>query len=334
MFCPVNGQGEAGKERKIALEKRIAQKVSEEDAGMVLGQFLRSRMALSKKEISRSKFLEDGICVNGVRKKVTAVLGEGELVEVRLESGERTSPQLASSENELVILYEDEDVIVLDKPAGLAVHPAGRSSLAGDTLANRLACYLRAKHEDGVIRIFGRLDKDTSGVVLAAKSRTAAGRLERQREAGSLTKTYLAVCCGVPPEMEGEICAPLKASPENRSRMLVSEDGKYARTWYRVLRSWEKNDECGEASWKYSLVRLRLETGRMHQIRVHMAYIGCPLLGDPIYADAANRKPPLIDRTALHAAELKFCQPFTGERVQVLAPVPKDIARILDVVIE
>ena len=145
---------------------------------MSLGQFLRSCMSLSKKEISRAKFLENGICVEGVRRKVTAVLEAGEFVEVQLETGERTSLQLGASDKELEVLYEDEDVIVLNKPAGLSVHPAGRGTFHGDTLANRLAFYLREKGEDCVIRILGRLDKDTSGVVLAAKSRTASARLE------------------------------------------------------------------------------------------------------------------------------------------------------------
>ncbi len=336
------------------MEKRIARKVTPDEDGMMLGKFLRFCMSLSKKEISRSKFLENGICVNGERKKVTAVLKAEDIVEVWLGAGEDTSPQLRSSEKELDILYEDGDVIVLNKPAGLSVHPAGRKSWEGDTLANRLAFYLRNKGEDSIIRIFGRLDKDTSGVVLAAKSRAAAGRLEGQRENGILKKTYLAVCQGVPPEKEGEICALLAPVPEDRRRMRVSEDGKSAKTHYQVLKTWEDNREpegegvCGgqgrsRRRSRYSLVRLRLETGRMHQIRVHMAYIGCPLLGDPLYGkglhwDTGRTEEPketgLIGRTALHAAELAFFQPFTGKELRISAPVPKDIARILEFVVE
>ena len=324
---------------------------------MSLGQFLRSCMSLSKKEISRAKFLENGICVDGARRKVTAVLEAGEFVEVQLETGERTSLQLGASDKELEVLYEDEDVIVLNKPAGLSVHPAGRGTFHGDTLANRLAFYLREKGEDCVIRILGRLDKDTSGVVLAAKSRTASARLEQQREAGILKKTYLAVVQGVPQESEGEISVSLGPDPEDRTRMRVCQDGKTAQTYYQVLKTFhggrengiEDGREAGERAGKEeeravcSLVRLCLATGRTHQIRVHMAYIGCPLLGDLLYgsgsAAAGSGSPEaerraLIGRTALHASELVFCQPFTGRRLRISAPLPKDIARILNFVVE
>lgn len=326
------------------MEKRLALTTGAKDEGVPLGQFLRQSMGLSKKEISRAKFLENGICVDGERRKVTALLKPGQLVEVSLELGGAASPQLSSSKRDIEILYEDEDVIVLNKPAGLSVHPSGKRSLEGDTLANRLAYYLREKQEDCVIRIFGRLDKDTSGVVLAAKNRTAAARLERQRQEGYLKKTYLAVCQGVPKKTEGTICVPLAVSKEDRRRMCVSPEGKYARTHYQVLKSW--------ASVSYSLIRLHLDTGRMHQIRVHMASIGCPLLGDPLYGEGPwkpgrteknESEPPgselcgeasEISRTALHAEQLVFRQPFTGEALRILAPVPKDIARLLGDVLE
>ena len=328
------------------MEKRVSLRAEEEDEGAELGHFLRSRAGLGKKEISRAKFLENGICVNGERRKTTAVLKAGDLVEVLLEDGKKTSPQLISSEKGLEILYEDEDVIALNKPAGLSVHPPGRAAFSGDTLAGRLAFYLRQKQQDCVIRIFGRLDKDTSGVVLAAKSRTAAARLERQREAGILKKTYLAAVRGMPEPEEGEICAPIGPDPQDRRRMRLRDDGKYALTRYRVLeirgaeqksadREGKRNSGNGPAAPVYALVRLRLETGRTHQIRVHMASMGCPLLGDPLYGiPAAEGEAALIGRAALHAAELVFRQPFSGKELRIQARLPKDIARIFDSVIE
>lgn len=332
------------------MEKRISLRAEAEDNGMELGHFLRCRMGLGKKEISRAKFLEDGICVNGERRKITAVLRTGDLVKVLLEDGKKTSPQLISSKNKIEILYEDEDVIVLDKPAGLSVHPPGRAAFSGDTLAGRLAFYLRQKQEDCVIRIFGRLDKDTSGVVLAAKSRTAAARLERQREDGILKKTYLAAVRGVPGQPEGEICAPLGPDPRNRTRMQIRADGKYALTRYWVLDTrrtaqnitdgnGKKNSGGTSEELSCSLVRLQLETGRTHQIRVHMASIGCPLLGDSLYGnqDGEQEKEQdaaLMNRAALHAAELVFRQPFSGKELRIQARLPKDIARIFDSVIE
>lgn len=157
------------------LKKIINGKVLEQDNGIRLETFLKSRLGLTKNEISRAKFRENGICVNGARKKVSAVLTTGDLVEVLLETGNERSKGLKASKEKLSVLYEDEDVIVTDKPAGISVHPAG--SRDEDTLANRLAFYLQSKGEASVIRIFGRLDKDTSGVVLAAKNRAAATRL-------------------------------------------------------------------------------------------------------------------------------------------------------------
>ena len=127
------------------MERRLSEIVRAEDEGLALGNFLRRRMGLSKKEISQAKFRENGICVDGRRQKVTAVLRAGQRVDVLLDEGERTSPQLKSSDRELKVLYEDQDVIAVDKPAGLSVHPAGREGLHGDTLANRLVFYLREK---------------------------------------------------------------------------------------------------------------------------------------------------------------------------------------------
>lgn len=321
------------------MERRLSEIVRAEDEGVALGNFLRRRMGLSKKEISQAKFRENGICVDGRRQKVTAVLRAGQRIDVLLDEGEKTSPQLKSSDRELKVLYEDQDVIAVDKPAGLSVHPAGREGLHGDTLANRLAFYLREKGEDCVIRIFGRLDQDTSGVVLAAKNQAAAARLARQREAGTLRKTYLAVCKGIPKEREGEISLPLGPDPKDRTRMRVCPEGRPARTRYQVLNTLQLEGESMESGAKpCALVRLQLDTGRMHQIRVHMASIGCPLLGDPLYGDAGTKgdgqPAPAIGRTALHAAELALCQPFTGEELRIRAPLAKDIARLLSFVVE
>ena len=244
---------------------------------------------------------------------------------------------------------------MVDKPSGIPVHPSGRRTFASDTLANRLAYYLGEKGEAGVIRIIGRLDKDTSGVVLAAKNRTAAARLMRQRESGVLHKTYLALTDGVPEPESGTICKPLKADPADKTRMQVCDsdadptentekEGKYAETHYRTVEKWESKNAA--------LVELRLETGRTHQIRVHMQNIGCPLLGDSLYGKRAradqkdteetgtenrtaqqepetNGPAARIKRTALHAVTLDFIHPFTGIPIRVEAPLPKDIARYI-----
>lgn len=294
------------------MKKTINGTVSEQDNGIRLETFLKRRLGLTKNEISRAKFRENGICVNGKRRKVSTFLAAGDQVEVLLETGNERSEGLKASKKKLSVLYEDEDVIVTDKPAGISVHPAGRKD--EDTLANRLAFHLQSKGEDSVIRIFGRLDKDTSGVVLAAKNRAAATRLERQRGNGSILKSYLAITKGIPEPANGHIHAPLGPDPQKKKQMRVAPEGKPAVTHYETLAS----------GHGLALLSLRLETGRTHQIRVHMASIGCPLLGDPLYGNGAV---PGMERTALHARSLSFLQPFTGEKLHVEAPVPEDMSR-------
>lgn len=307
------------------MERRIGKYVTEKEEGYSLQHFLRASMQLSQREISRAKFRENGICVDKEQKKVSALLREGQLVEVLLEPEEATSSVLVPSDQEISVLYEDCDVIVLDKPAGVLVHPAGKGSFDKDTLANRLACYLRNKGEDSVIRFPGRLDKDTSGVILAAKNQVAAARIERQREEGQLIKTYFALTDGVPEWMQGEITVPIEEDPSDRTRMRVSSEGKRAVTWYEVLKTGKR-----EAA---ALLKVRIKTGRTHQIRVHMAYAGTPLLGDPLYG-RADAEAFGMKRTALHAGELVFCQPFEGRQISVKAPLPKDVASVLRSVIE
>lgn len=302
------------------MRKIISGSVTAKENNMKLESFLKNRLHLTKNEISRAKFLENGICVNGRRSRVNTLLKTGDLVEILLESSDCTSPNLTALKESLTVLYEDEDVIVVDKPAGISVHPACRKDT--DTLANRLVFYLRNKGEDSVIRIFGRLDKDTSGVVLAVKNRPAATRLERQREDGTLFKSYLAITENVPDPAAGTISAPIGNDPKNRKQMRIAADGKTAVTHYETLAS---NEE-------FALVRLSLETGRTHQIRVHMAHAGCPLLGDPLYGDGAGKKFPL-KRTALHAKSIHFLQPFTGRELLIEAPLPDDMRLYLSKVI-
>lgn len=296
----------------------MEQTVSIEYDGSTLYHFLREGMGLTKKEISRAKFLPKGICVNGEQRKVTVPVQAGQQVTVQTEHTAAKGSHLKACEAALEILYEDADVLVVNKPSGIAVHPAGRQTFEADTLASRLLYYLREKGEEGAIRIIGRLDRDTSGVVLTAKNRTAAARLMRQREQGRLRKTYLALTKGIPEPEQGTIEKWLAPDPSDKTRMQVcpKEDGrgKYAKTRYETVKKWEYDNKA--------LVKLTLETGRTHQIRVHMKSIGCPLLGDPLYGKAEEG----ISRTALHAKTLDFCQPFTGEVLHIEAPIPKDIA--------
>ena len=225
---------------------------------------------------------------------------------------------------ELEILYEDQDILAVNKPAGLVTHPSG--SHYSDSLSNQVAAYFRSKDEPTKVRSIGRLDKETSGILLFARNQTAAARLQKQRENGISEKTYLAAVSGsMLEDTDGtfhEITTPLAPDPDNRLKMVISPGSslpgsKPAVTLYSVLKSTAPGSRISA-----SLVMLRLKTGRTHQIRVHMASLGHPLLGDSLYhlSDTTN----LFSRAALHAWKLKFHPPFpAGETTSgILSSIP------------
>lgn len=225
---------------------------------------------------------------------------------------------------ELEILYEDQDILAVNKPAGLVTHPSG--SHYSDSLSNQVAAYFRSKDEPTKVRSIGRIDKETSGILLFARNQTAAARLQKQRENGISEKTYLAAVSGsMLEDTDGTfhaITTPLAPDPDNRLKMVISPGSslpgsKPAVTLYSVLKSTAPGSRISA-----SLVMLRLKTGRTHQIRVHMASLGHPLLGDSLYhlSDTTN----LFSRAALHAWKLKFHPPFpAGETTSgILSSIP------------
>jgi 23S rRNA pseudouridine1911/1915/1917 synthase len=243
----------------------------------------------------------------------------GERIEVRTEpDGARED---APQDIPLEIVYEDAQLLVINKPPGLVVHP-GSGNPRG-TLLNALlhhAPALAALPRAGIVH---RLDKDTSGLLVVAKTLEAHASLVRQLQARSVRREYLAVVAGVPAP-HGKVDAPIGRHPVARTKMAVVARGKPALTHFRVRR--------GGGSW--ALVQCRLETGRTHQIRVHMRSIGHPLLGDPVYGNGKlSRTLPApargFARQALHAARLELAHPASGERIAFHAPLPRDLAQLL-----
>ncbi|MDC8754358.1 RluA family pseudouridine synthase [Erythrobacter sp. sf7] len=231
----------------------------------------------------------------------------------------------------LVIAYEDEHLIVIDKPAGMVVHPAAGNP-AG-TLVNALLHHCRGQLSGigGVARpgIVHRIDKDTSGLLVVAKTDAAHEGLATQFAAHTVHRRYLAVCAGHPSPEEGTIDARIGRSDSDRKKMTVlpknSSRGKTAVTHYKVL---ERFDAA-------ALIECRLETGRTHQVRVHCASIGHALLGDPVYGRTPKPLRPLVERLgfarqALHAAELGFIHPASGESLRFRADLPPDMAELID----
>jgi 23S rRNA pseudouridine1911/1915/1917 synthase len=215
-------------------------------------------------------------------------------------------------ENALRIQYEDESLIAVDKPPGIVVHPTYKNK--SGTLLDALLCHLH--NRSGVLpRIITRLDKDTSGLVLVALTPEAHARVQKDAHAGRVKKEYLAVVRGIPDPPRGAIVLPLARSPEDRRRVVVTPTGQHAETRYELI----------ESRHPYSLVRCELITGRTHQIRVHLAANGWPVVGDPTYGEPHEA----IGRQALHSWRIAFRHPTSGESLQIEAPIPADVRALI-----
>ncbi|WP_419908833.1 RluA family pseudouridine synthase [Hoeflea sp.] len=330
---------------QAAREKKVL--IADDSATGRLDSWLSSALG---GEISRNRaqaLIKDGsVTVNDepVRETRHKVV-PGDRIELLLPEPEPADPE---PENiALDILYEDDDIIVLDKPAGLVVHP-GAGNRSG-TLVNALLhhCSGSLSGIGGVKRpgIVHRLDKNTSGVMIAAKNDFAHNRLAEQfadhGRNGPLQRAYLALVWGQPAPLKGTIDAPLGRSGTDRKKRAVqrteSSDSRHAVTHYEVRESFGKSD-AGDVS--ASLVECRLETGRTHQIRVHMQHIGHPLIGDPEYGGAFRTKVNTLpaaaaesvgalDRQALHAFLLQLAHPRDGRTLRFEAPIPPDMASVI-----
>lgn len=290
------------------------------DEGRPARDIILYKWKLVAHDVARAKYeTPDGITVNGEVSWVNRRLHEGDVLRVVIT--DHAPDRIIPEAGDLTVVYEDEDLICIDKPAGIVVHPShGHYS---DSLANRLAWYFERRNEPHEIRTIGRLDKDTSGLLLFGKSRSAVGILDAQTGSGVRTKVYRALCAGTFVGAEGCVDIPIMREFDGNIKRVAREGGDTALTFYKVEAQYDG----------YALVRLTLATGRTHQIRVHMSHIGHPLLGDPLYGSGAfvRRKRPdiAILRTALHASELAFDQPFTGRRIELRADLPEDMARFL-----
>ena len=290
-----------------------------EVAGERLDAFLaRSELGLSRSAVQ--KLMEEG-CVrrNGKPGKKNDRLEPGDVVEVTIP--EPREVDVAPREMKLDIVYEDEDVVVINKPKGLVVHPAAGHQ--DDTLVNGLL-YAMGDSLSGIngeLRpgIVHRIDKDTSGLLAVAKNDLAHAVLASQLKDHTMARTYEAIVCGTLKEDSGTVDAPIGRHPTDRKKMCVTQrNSKPAVTHWEVVRRYRG----------YTHIRCRLETGRTHQIRVHMAYIGHPILGDTVYG---HKKPELgQDSQCLHAGALCFRHPRDGRPVMVFAPLPEYFKQVLE----
>lgn len=287
--------------------------VSPEEEGRMVKGILRGSLQLSYTLLKSLKWRENAILLNGQSVHVNAIVHAGDVVSVALS--ERTPREDLYCENTAApdIVYEDEDLLVLNKPAGVAMHPKADDA-AAPSLAVMLTGYLG---EGSVPHFVSRLDKGTSGLLIAAKSGYVHDRLRRALHSSELRREYRAVAVGQVTPPCGVIDAPIGRADGSIIRRCVREDGLVSRTEYEVLQTTER----------FTLLRLRPETGRTHQLRVHMAYLGHPLAGDWLYGTEDKN---LIARPALHSYELWFTQPVTGQELHFTAPIPQDMQRLLE----
>ena len=301
-----------------------AVQVSSEHAGQRLDRFLVQYLGDVSRTAVQQMIAEKAILVDGKASKPGYVLRAGETIVISVSTQRERISAASPTPMPLDIVYEDTDLLVVNKPAGLVVHPA--PGHANDTLVNALLAYLPSLQEDGNGEtsrpgIVHRLDKDTSGLLIVAKTPRAHSALVEQMKQHEIIKRYLALVEGSVSLDSGSIDAPIGRDPRHRQQMAITAIGsREARTHFRVLRRFAR----------HTLLELRLETGRTHQIRLHLKAIGHPVVGDPVYGSGNILKHVHLKRQFLHASHLQFRHPITGQLLEFEAPLPADLQKVLD----
>ncbi len=273
--------------------------VTAEDAGQNVHTILRQKMQISRKLLIKQKQIEDGITKNGIHAKTIEIVAVGDIIAINVPD---KKGDLLISDIDVSIIYEDSDVVIFDKPANMPTHPSRKQ--ANDTLGNVYARIMTERGEDTLFRPINRLDKDTTGLLLCAKNQLAASKVS-----GKIDKVYLAVADGEMSVLSGIIDAPIGREIEGERKRVVRWGEAFAKTRFKVLKR-----GAGK-----SILSLTIETGRTHQIRVHLAHIGYPLKGDALYGKGKDG-----DIHLLHCYKLSFISPTSGERIEVIAKLPKE----------
>lgn len=291
--------------------------VDQKHDGVLLRSYLKGTCGVSSRLLTQLKKRPEGITVNGNHVTVRYILRAGDLLRVDVDD---SVPQEAFPPVELpfTILYEDDDLLIVDKPPNMPTHPSAGHN--GDTLANGLTWLFEQRGEPFVFRPVSRLDRNTSGIITLAKNQYAAGILCKAMKAHQIKKTYLAVTEGFPPKESDTVSTGTRRQKEFfvlREVCDVDDEGAALTvTAYNVRKRYAN----------HALVELHPLTGRTHQIRVHLAYLGCPIVGDDLY----GRESELISRHALHATRVELNHPSTGEAMVFESPMPEDLQRLCD----
>lgn len=285
----------------------------EEYAGRKISDFLKDK-GYTKQGIIELKFSESFIEVDGKHQNMCDLIVPGSRLSVNIRESE-SSEKIPPVKLPFPVVYEDEDLVVVNKPARMPSHPSLNNY--ENTLGNAAVYYYKSQGKALIYRCINRLDRDTTGLTIIAKNIISAGILYNQHKESKICKEYTAIVCGENLEDSGVVDLPIGRAPNSTiERMIDQDNGDRAVTHYEVIKR-------GKG---LSLVKLRLETGRTHQIRVHMKAIGHPLIGDFLY----NPEDKRMDRQALHMGDISFFQPITGERIELKAPLPEDMRIIIE----
>lgn len=296
--------------------------IQPDEVGQRLDRYLASALADISRTAAQQLIADGAVLVNGRTSKPGYALRNGDEVVaiLRIPKPELGNPRPQNLP--LDIVYEDSDLLVVNKAAGMVVHPAPGHS--NDTLVNALLAYypdlqdVKGDRRPGIVH---RLDKDTSGLILIAKNARTQAALAEQMRRHEITKRYLALVEGIVALDSGSIDAPIGRDPRHRQQMAITAiSSREARTHFRVLQRFAH----------HTLLLLQLETGRTHQIRVHLKAIGHPIVGDPVYGAGGTHREHALSHQFLHAYQLRFVHPITGVPMELEAPLPKDLEAVLE----
>lgn len=295
------------------MDNKLKYIIEKEFEDIDLKEFLKQKLNFSSRFV-RSAARDGRININNKKTFLSSKLKTGDIVEIILNKEE--SQNITPQKMDINIAYEDNDIIVVNKSPGMVVHPTKRYT--ENTLANGLLYYFQQTGQNCIVRLVSRLDMDTSGLIIIAKNQFSHSMLAKEMEGDSFEKSYLALVHGHMDEKEGKIDLPIYRPGEGSLQRVVDERGQRSVTHYSVVESFK---EC-------EILKLTLETGRTHQIRVHLSHLGHPIYGDLLYNEFDDKD--LIGRQALHAYRLAFKHPTSGEIITLETDLPEDIKSLVD----
>jgi len=291
----------------------ITYRVGEDGNEIKIRDYMKDNLNLSGRFI-RGSAMNKRLRVNDKEVKLNYRLHEGDIIEVIVNAEE--SQDIEGEDLNIKVIYEDDDLLIVDKPPFMVVHPT-KSHQAG-TLANGVIHHFRSNNDNSIVRLVSRLDRDTSGLIMIAKNQFSHMNLAKSMEKDLIKKSYLAIIHGELKKHEGTIDLPIGRPTNETIKRAVLEDGQRSITHYKVIESYKEG----------ALVELLLETGRTHQIRVHLSHVGCPIYGEQLYSDFNDEE--LISRQALHAHVLSLPHPRTGKILNFKSDIPEDMQKLIN----